>query len=107
MSVAEQAGLNVTRLQTSEDTFSLDGAQIIMPQIQTQYSTSSIPGPRALNHKSTGVTTYVMAGISEPTDHPPCLNYKVSFSARKAITIHLPQNKNVSAVPDDISERNI
>ena len=26
--VAEQAGLNVTRSQTSEDTFSLDGAQI-------------------------------------------------------------------------------
>ena len=28
MSVAEQAGLNVTRSQTSEDTFSLDGAHI-------------------------------------------------------------------------------
>ena len=56
-----------------------------------------------------GVTTYVMAGLSEPFDHPPCLNYKVSFSARKAITKHLPQNKNVLAVPNDIhvSERNI
>ena len=56
---------------------------------------------------TTGVTIYVMAGISEPSDHQPCLNYKVGFSSRKAITIHLAQNKNVSAVPDDISERNI
>ena len=31
----------------------------------------------------------------------------LSFSARKPITIHLHPNKNVSAVPDDISERNI
>ena len=29
VSVAEQAGLNVTRSQTSEDTFSLDGAHIV------------------------------------------------------------------------------
>ena len=28
---------------------------------------------------TSGVTTYVMAGISEPFDHPPCLNYKVTF----------------------------
>ena len=35
-------------------------------------------------------------------DYPPCLNYKVSFSARKAIRIHLPPNKNFSAIPDDI-----
>ena len=28
VSVAEQAGLNVTRSETSEDTFSLDGAQL-------------------------------------------------------------------------------
>ena len=56
---------------------------------------------------NSGVTIYVMAGILELFDHPPCLNYKVSFSARRATTIHLPQNKNVSVVPDDISERNI
>ena len=35
-------------------------------------------------------------------DYPPCLNYKVSFSARKAIRIHLPSDKNFSAIPDDI-----
>ena len=40
-------------------------------------------------------------------DYPPCLNHKVRFSARKAIRIHLPPNKNFSAVPDDISDRNI
>ena len=40
-------------------------------------------------------------------DYPPCLNYKVSFSARKAVRIHLPPNKNFSAVPDGISDRNI
>ena len=56
---------------------------------------------------NTGLTTYIMAEISEPFDYPPYLNYMVIFSAPKAITIHLPQNKNVSAVPDDISERNI
>ena len=54
------------------------------------------------SHQS-GVTTYVMAGISEPFDHLPCLNYKLNFFARKSITIYLPQNKNVSAVPDNIS----
>ena len=48
-----------------------------------------------------GVTTYVIAGISKLSDYPPFLNYKVSFSASKAITIHLPQNKNVLAVPDE------
>ena len=30
VSVAEQAGLNVTRSQTSEDTFSRDGAQMVL-----------------------------------------------------------------------------
>ena len=48
-----------------------------------------------------------MAGLSEPFDHLPCLNYKVSFSTCKAITIHLPQNKHVSAVTDSISGQNI
>ena len=61
----------------------------------------------AWNIAFSGVTTYVMAGISEPFDNPPCLNYKVFFSARKAITIHLLKNKNVWAVHGDISERNI
>ena len=57
----------------------------------------------------TGVTTNVIAGISEPFDYPPCLNDKVSFSALKAITIHPPPppNKNFLAVSDDISDRNI
>ena len=40
-------------------------------------------------------------------DYPPSFNYKVSFSAREAIKIHLPPNKNFSAVLDDISDRNI
>ena len=56
---------------------------------------------------NTGVTTHVIAGISEQFDHPSYLNYKVSFSARKAIIIHLPKSKNVAAVSDDMSERNI
>ena len=54
-----------------------------------------------------GVTTYVMAGISKPFDQLPYLNFKVSFFPCKAITIYLPQNKNVSVVPDDISGWNI
>ena len=58
-------------------------------------------GSKGLEILNPGVTTYVMAGILEPFDRPPYLNYKVSFSAHKAITIHLPQNKNVLAVPDD------
>ena len=51
-----------------------------------------------------GVTTCVIAGISEPFDQLPCLNVKVSFFTSKTTTIDLPQNKNVSAVPDDISK---
>ena len=61
----------------------------------------------AVGSPSPGVTTYVIAGISEPFDHPPCFELQGKFSARKVITIHLPQNKNVSAVLDAIAERNI
>ena len=70
----------------------------------TPHSTTSDLGLHCL---PTGVTTYVIAGISEQFDNPPCFNYKVSFSTCKAITIHLPKNKNVSVVPDDTSKRNI
>ena len=45
MPVAEQAGLNVTQSQTFKDTFSLDGAQVMLDGAQVMLETGTVDNP--------------------------------------------------------------